>query len=119
MFLRISSVTLAVLALLGCSSPTPVVAEKVEHIACALAGASQFARHCAIERAQADGTLFLIVRHPDGAFRRFEVLVDGKGLALADGAGVAQIKLLDKELEVAVGPDRYRFPATVKRDAGQ
>ncbi len=119
MFLRISSVTLAVLALLGCSSPTPVVAEKVEHIACALAGASQFVPDCVIERARQDGALILIVRHPDGAFRRFEVLADGKGMALADGAEVAQLKLTGVELEVTVGPDRYRFPATAKRDAQQ
>ena len=117
MFLRISSTTLITLVLAACSSPAPKVAEGTEHIPCALAGASRFAPDCAVERARQDGTLVLIVRHPDGAFRRFEVLQDGKGLAVADGAEVAQLKLSGAELEVTVGPDRYRFPATAKRDA--
>jgi hypothetical protein len=119
MFLRISSAALVCLVLAACSATAPKVAEGAEHIACALAGASQFAPNCAVERVTQGGALFLIVRHPDGAFRRFEVLEDGRGLALADGAEVAQIELSGAELEVAVGPDRYRFPATVKRDARQ
>lgn len=117
MYSRISSVTLATLTLLGCSDPAPKVAEKAEHIPCALAGAKQFVPDCIVERAQSDGMLLLIVRHPGGAFRRFEVLGDGKGLASADGAEVALLSLSGAVLEVAVGPDRYRFPATVKPDA--
>jgi len=59
----------------------------------------------------AGGTLFLIVRHPDGSFRRFEVLKDGHGLSVADGAEPAALSMAGNELEVAVGLDRYRFPA--------
>ncbi len=120
MSLRISdSFLLVAAALASCSSPAPKVAEGGEHIACALGGANQFAPDCAVERAWQDGALVLIVRHPDGAFRRFDVLGGGKGLALADGAEVAQLKLAGAELEVTVGPDRYRFPVTTKRDAAQ
>lgn len=94
-------------------------AEGDEHVACALAGAAEFARVCAVERLEDEGTLFLTMRHPDGGFRRFEVLKDGRGLATADGADPAANALVGTELEVTVGKDRYRFPAKVADNAGQ
>ena len=95
-------------------APVPEKAEGAEHIACAVAGGKDFRKACAVERAPQGDRLFLVVRHPDGGFRRFEVLSDGRGLAAADGADAAQVILQDGGIEVAVGPDRYRFPATVK-----
>ncbi len=89
----------------------PRVDQGDDTIACALGGTGQFSSACRVERSLAGGTLFLIVRHPDGAFRRFEVLKDGRGLAVADGAEPAALSKVGKELEVAVGLDRYRFPA--------
>jgi hypothetical protein len=80
-------------------------------IACALGGEGKFATACKVERSLAGDTLILIVRHPDGAFRRFEVLRDGRGVAVADGAEEAALSMNGAELEVAVGLDRYRFPA--------
>jgi len=59
--------------------------------------------------------LYLVVRHPDGAFRRFKVLKDGRGVAVADGADQAETTLSGEVLEVQVGSDRYRFPATQKQ----
>ena len=85
-----------------------------DRIACALQGAPQFTRDCLVERAPNDGVLYLVVRHPDGAFRRFKVLKDGRGLAVADGADEAETSLSGNILEVTVGKDRYRFPATQK-----
>jgi len=87
----------------------------VERIACALQGAAGFERQCLVERAPQDGVLYLVVRHPDGAFRRFQVLKDGRGLAVADGADEAETRLSGNILEVTVGKDRYRFPATQKQ----
>lgn len=101
----------------ACSSEPdapPRVAEGDERIACALGGAEAFTDACAIERSSVGDALFLIVRHPDGGFRRFEVLRDGRGVASADGADTAETRLLDNLLEVKVGSDRYRFPATRK-----
>lgn len=83
-------------------------------IACALAGATEFARDCTVERAEQEGKLTLVVRHPDGGFRRFEVLTDGRGVAVADGAEQAEVAMVGSELEVVVGEDAYRFPATRK-----
>jgi hypothetical protein len=88
-------------------------------IECALAGATAFARDCAVEQVRAAGGLTLVVRHPDGGFRRFEVLNDGRGLASADGADLAKIALREGGIEVAVAGDRYRFPATIAGDAGE
>ena len=86
-------------------------------IACALGGSDVFADACEVGRSRQDRTLYLVVRHPDGAFRRFEVLTDGHGLATADGADVAETMLDNGMLEVGVGEDRYLFPATVKNKA--
>ena len=85
-------------------------------IECALAGAAAFVRDCAIERSEVDGQAILVVRHPDGGFRRFEVTGDGTGVATADGAQAARIALREGGIEVTVGTDRYRFPATIAGD---
>ena len=82
-------------------------------IECAVAGAAAFARECRVEQSRVDGAPILVVRHPDGGFRRFEVMADGTGLAAADGAQAAEVDLREDGIEVAVGTDRYRFPATV------
>jgi hypothetical protein len=112
---------LAVLALLaGCSSQsdTPDKAEVKEagseRIACALDGASEFTESCAVDRMEVDGKLVLVARHPDGAFRRFAVVTDGRGLVLADGAEQAVNALQGDKLAVTVGQDRYLFPAKMK-----
>lgn len=96
------------------NSTVPPVAQGVEHIACAVGGAVELSRVCAVERAGQEGRLTLVVRHPDGAFRRFQVLTDGRGIAVADGADEAVATLKGGALDVTVGADRYIFPATVK-----
>lgn len=89
-----------------------------ELIECAIGGAQWFLRECEVEKGTAeDGARILIVRHPDGGFRRFTVLTDGRGLEPADGAEQAQADLVDGRLDIRVADDRYRFPATVKAHA--
>ena len=116
MSLRISSAAPLLLLLGACSADVGAAEGEDEFIACALGGATEFAHDCAVERSEQDGTLFLVVRHPDGAFRRFEVLPDGRGVAAADGAEPAQVSAIEDGIEVAVGSDRYRFPATIRGD---
>ncbi len=114
MSMRISSALFLIAALAACSSgeaDPSQPAEGKEHIACAVGGAKDYANVCAVERSRQAGGLFLVVRHPDGAFRRFEVLTDGRGLAVADGAETAIVAFSGNRLDVAVGGDRYRFPA--------
>jgi hypothetical protein len=84
-------------------------------IACAVSGATVFARVCQIEQSQSEAGLLLTVRHPDGGFRKFQVVKDGRGVIAADGADTAKVTPLGaKEIEVALSGDRYRIPATVK-----
>lgn len=79
-------------------------------VACALAGAAEFSAECTMERvAGPDGTQ-LIVRHPDGGFRRFDLGVPGRGIVTADGADQAVVHLGEGMAEVTVGEDRYRLP---------
>ena len=111
----------AALLLLAACGQGSAVAPRAEPnpddlIECAVGGAAAFVRECAVEQADEDGTPILIVRHPDGAFRRFVVTDDGYGIATADGVERAAITLHGKAIEVAVGTDRYRLPARVAGD---
>ena len=83
-------------------------------IACAR-GDAAFASTCTIEQAQGRDGLILTIRHPDGAFRRLLVTQDGRGVIAADGAEVAKVTITGADgIEVALGGDRYRLPATIK-----
>jgi hypothetical protein len=112
----------AVVGLGGCSRedepPDPrQPAEGDEHIACAVSGQTELRPVCAVERARDDGGLTLTVRHPDGGFRRFDVLSDGSGLKVADGAQIAVARYDAGLADLSVGGDRYRFPITLKAPA--
>ena len=79
-------------------------------VECAIGGSGGWARDCGIERA---GKM-LTLRHPDGGFRRFRVLDDGRGLEAADGAEAVKLTILDdRRIEMLAGADRYRLPAQI------
>jgi len=117
----------AVLALAACSSdPQPDAGQTqagvetpaseddaATTIECALGGGA-LKKQCEVEQVRVGDKLMLVVRHPDGGFRRFEVLKDGHGLAVADGAEQVVSEVGDGSLDVTVGKDRYIFPAKVK-----
>lgn len=91
----------------------------MRHIDCALAGAAEFKPDCTVEEAVQNGRTMLVVAAPDGMFRRFEKVSDGRGVIVADGVEEALAHwVADGKLEVAVGGDRYRFPASLKDDTG-
>lgn len=83
-----------------------------EIIPCAVEG-GRMAEACRVETYSSAGVKYLIIRHPDGAFRRMVEASDGSGLYLADGAGELGRSLDEDILEVAVDGDRYRFPAVL------
>lgn len=90
-----------------------------ELIECALDGAAEFTRECEVEAAGQGAGAILLVRHPDGGFRRFEVLPERRGLAPADGAELANMEWREGGVGLAVGDDRYRFPAALVGDAAE
>jgi hypothetical protein len=85
-------------------------------IDCAIGGAATFAHDCTVERSEQSGTRFLVVRHPDGGLRRFEVVDGGKSLAAADGAQAAAVANSGDRLDVSIDGDRYRIPAAMLSD---
>jgi hypothetical protein len=77
-----------------------------ERADCALAGSAAFKPACSIDRNDDS----LILRHPDGGFRRFTLGDGDNRIRPADGAEAAQWRdLADGRVEVVVGQDRYRF----------
>ncbi|MGE5723076.1 MAG: hypothetical protein ACM3YM_11515 [Sphingomonadales bacterium] len=118
---------LAVCLLAGCGKPvarqleagrqTASASDPVELVECASEGGA-FERACTVERTDGEGGMTLVLRKPDGGFRRLLVTGDGRGVIAADGAAPAQIRPLgEKLIEVAIGDDRFRLPATVKPPA--
>jgi hypothetical protein len=90
-------------------------AEDDGRIVCAPAGNSAFSRQCTLDRVQSTEGLILTVHKPDGGFRRLLVVKDGRGVVAADGAEAAKVTIVaDHQIEVAIGGDRFRLPATMK-----
>tara|TARA_R110000772_G_scaffold15072_16_gene43234 strand:- start:22555 stop:23004 length:450 start_codon:yes stop_codon:yes gene_type:complete len=129
--MRISSVVALILLLAACDNKpdNSVLAEAEQRagnqagndgkIECAIDGDSNFTRGCFTERLSGEGGVTLIIRHPDGGFRRFNVLTDGHGLEAADGFDKAKISIVeDGKILVVVGPDKYLLPAQIKAGSG-
>lgn len=114
----------ATAVLAGCSGSASSDRESLtggddSRIACALGDETEFTEQCDAERVQHGDRRELVLRHPDGGFRRFDIVTDGRGLVAADGSEEALVTpLTDGRIELSVGGDRYRIPATVKPGAG-
>ncbi len=90
-------------------------AARAASVPCALHGSREFRQDCMVERTVTGDGLALVMHYPDGGFRRLLVATDGRGVVTADGADQAQVSVIDPgTIEVSVGDDRYRLPATVK-----
>ncbi|HEY0270925.1 MAG TPA: hypothetical protein VGC10_08050 [Sphingomonas sp.] len=112
-------ILLPLLLLAGChkqsADPHGEAAGEAISVFCALAGAATFKSDCTIEKTATGDGLMLVIHHPDGGFRRLTVTTDGRGVIAADGSQPAEVSVVDPAtIEVAVGADRYRLPATVK-----
>lgn len=95
-------------------------APKGRGVDCAIGNTEKFVPECFAEDSRVGERRFITVRSKNGAFRRFEMVNDGRGVVAADGADEATAKWSAQGvLEVAVGGDRYRFPAKMKSDALQ
>ncbi len=90
-------------------------AARAASVPCALDGSAVFEGHCSVERTMSGDGLVLVMHHPDGGFRRLLVTTDGRGVVTADGFEQATVSVVAPDtIEVGVGADRYRLPATVK-----
>lgn len=65
---------------------------------------------CTMERQTRGEASLLIVHHPGGGFRRFELGAGAAGIVTADGVEQAQTASANGLAEVRVGADRYRLP---------
>jgi hypothetical protein len=103
----------ALCGLAACGGPGAEQAPRGEAIPCALQGNLEFTNACTVQRApRPDGTI-LIIRHPNGGFRRLLITRDGRGVAAADGAARAEVTVIANDrIEVELAGDRYRLPAT-------
>ena len=78
-------------------------------------GGDALKRDCTVDRTQGERGLILTVRHADGGFHRLLVTRDGRGVVAADGAEAARVTIPEPGMiDVALGTDRYRLPATIK-----
>lgn len=119
MSMRIYSALVLMLACSACSAGAEQAQADAgaQRIECALGEGAKFAADCLVERSASGETRMVTVRHPDGGFRRFEQVDDGRGLVVAEGADEAVLDLSGEVLEITVAQDRYRFPATPTEDA--
>ncbi|MGQ0660885.1 hypothetical protein [Sphingosinicella sp.] len=110
---------LLIAGLSGCgdrAAPTyGVTQDEGNRIECRFGGNAQFERSCTFER-EGEGGAILVLRKPDGGFRRLRIVGDGRGVIAADGAEPARVTILDgARIEVEIGGDRFRLPATMRR----
>ena len=105
---------LAILALAACgraADPEAAAADSTK-IECRLNSAAAFERVCTMEGREGDRGFEMIVRRPDGGFRRLRHT--GASVEAADGAEPARVTRLPNQwLEVEIGGDAYRVPPWV------
>lgn len=105
---------LAALLLVATACDGPPAPRAETRIECAVDGAAAFARVCTVESTPGPDVLFTI-RAPSGSFRRLVTTSDGRGVMAADGAEPAAVRIVGPGLiEVSIGDDRYRLPATIR-----
>lgn len=109
---------LALVLLAGCDRAAPQYGaprDEGNRIECRFGGLTQFERSCTYEREGEQGEI-LVIRKPDGGFRRLRIVADGRGVVAADGAERAQVTIMaSDQIEVEIGGDRFRLPATLRR----
>ena len=104
------------LALVACDPGPPgeageaATAQEGDRVECRIGGAAAFERSCRLDRVGDD----LILRKPDGGFRRLQVVTDGRGVIAADGAERARVTIVAGDaILVEIGDDAFRLPARV------
>ena len=109
----IAAIGLALLVACNRGEAQPQAADGAQRIECAQGEGSEFGHDCLVETVAGEQGPEFVVRHPNGAFRRFRIAQDRRSMMAIDGADEAINSLQGNPpvMEVTVGPDRYRFPA--------
>ena len=108
-------IPLLLLAACNSSNDVPETTADVDgKLFCAVGGAAEMSQSCLLERVDSPEGQVLVVHHPEGGFRRFRIVRDGRGVVPADGAEPSKLYIVaENMIDVAVAGDRYRFPATI------
>lgn len=120
--LTCATVALALTGVAACKAPAePLVddaegaAKSVAMVSCALGDETEFTPSCSLQRLDGAARSTIVLGRGDVGFRRFVITADGRGLTAADGAEPARVAIIGAaEVEVTVGNDRYRLPATIQ-----
>ncbi len=95
---------------IGCSETQPVASEGAEPVLCAVAGDTEWSDECRLETARVGGANVLVIRHPDGGFRR--LIAGPKGFQTADGSAEAQTEFRNGRAFVTIDNATYSLPVT-------
>lgn len=105
----------ALLVLSGCDrlgepEKMAVDPKSPDTVLCQVDGAAKVEPVC---RSEVSGDR-LTIRHPDGGFRRFRIVTDGRGLVAADGFDSASVTIIQGDrIAVKVGADLYDLQAQI------
>lgn len=99
----------------GGESPDPPAESGEEGaIDCRVRGAAAFERACTLEAREGEVGRMLVVRYPDGGFRRL-IVADGGAILAADGAErTLTAEREDGRIQVSLGGDTFLLPASVR-----
>lgn len=123
--ITLAAVSLALAGLSACQSSDEALIDDDEGaatgaamVSCALGDETEFTDSCTLQRIVGAERTTIVLGRGDSGFRRFSMTADGRGVITADGAEPARVTIIgDAQVEVAVGDDRYRLPASIKGDA--
>ena len=104
----------ASLGLGACEVSPEIASEGGSTISCALGGATDFTGECRLVEVGDGSANYLIMRHPDGGFRRLARAETVSGLAEFDGAQEAESWREGDAVVLAIGEDRYRWCQPVR-----
>ena len=102
---------LLLLALGACDAAPDAKRESSEPVACALQGAGEFSGRCRLVRTGKGEDRVIVMRHPDGGFRKLAPADTPAGLVELDGAQQARSWREGDAIVLQIGDDRYRWEA--------
>lgn len=105
---------IGLLLLAACGQKQDEPAPGLAKVECRLSGAKDFAELCTTEKMGSPEGRVIVARAPDGSFRRFLVVSDGRGVVAADGAEPVTVTPAGKDhIDVAAGDMVWRLPAKI------